>query len=184
MQLLLRRGKAVGGLATARRTERGRATRRPYLLRGLMRCGICGRKMQAATIRGGTYYRCLARTLAPGSVALAEHPRTVNLRDIDVLAPLNAWIGELFTRENVDRTVESLVASQENGNAASVGRESAKRRLKDAERRLRRFQEAIAAGIDPAALVESMNEAQAQRAAARAELDNMRAPDTLDAAEV
>ncbi len=107
---LLRRGKAVGGLATARKAERGRATRRPYLLRGLLRCGICG-PMQAATIRADTYYRCLARTLAPGSVALAEHPRTVNLPEIDVLAPLNDWIGELFTRENVDRTVESLVAS-------------------------------------------------------------------------
>ncbi len=74
--------------------------------------------MQAATIREGTYYRCLARTLAPGSLALADHPRPVNLPEIDVLAPLNAWIGELFTRENVDRTVESLIASQANRRTA------------------------------------------------------------------
>jgi hypothetical protein len=37
--------------------------------------------------------------------------------------------------------------------------------------RLRRFQDAIGAGIDPDALVDAINEAQAQRAAAQAELD-------------
>lgn len=47
-----------------------------------------------------------------------------------------------------------------------------------------RFQEAIKAGIDPLALVEPMNEAQAVRAAARAELEETPAPDALSAAEV
>ncbi|GAA3989748.1 hypothetical protein GCM10022247_05450 [Allokutzneria multivorans] len=41
-----------------------------------------------------------------------------------------------------------------------------------------------AAGVDPAALVEDMNDAQAQRAAARAELDACRAPELLTEAEV
>jgi hypothetical protein len=43
------------------------------------------------------------------------------------------------------------------------------KRLADAEARPRRFQAAIASGVDPAALVDAINEAQAQRAAARAE---------------
>lgn len=37
-------------------------------------CGICLRKMQGAPTQQGGYYRRLARTLAPGSVALADHP--------------------------------------------------------------------------------------------------------------
>jgi recombinase/recombinase-like zinc beta ribbon protein len=94
---LLRRSKAAGGLATARKADRGgRVTARDYMLRGLMRCGVCHRKMQGATIRRGTYYRCTARTLAPGAAALIDHPATVNLREDAVLQPLNDWIGLLF----------------------------------------------------------------------------------------
>ena len=36
----------------------------------------------------------------------------MNLRETDVLTPLNAWIGELFNPDNVDRTVSALVESQ------------------------------------------------------------------------
>ncbi|GAB2984436.1 hypothetical protein LWP59_18160 [Amycolatopsis acidiphila] len=109
------------------------------------------------------YYRCMARTLAPGSAALAEHPRTVNLREFDILELANQWLGNLFKQENVDRTVAALVASQ--------GPE-------------RRLQAAIEAGVDPAALVEAINEAQAQRAAARAELDGAAPPTAVGEAEV
>jgi hypothetical protein len=38
--------------------------------------------MQRAVIRKQeVYYRCMARSLAPGSAELADHPRTVNLRE-------------------------------------------------------------------------------------------------------
>lgn len=83
-----------------------------YLSRGLMRCGVCGRKTQGGAIRKHTFYRCIARTLAPGSAALAEHSKTVNLREDVLLEPLNAWIGRLFNREQVDATVAALIASQ------------------------------------------------------------------------
>ena len=77
--------------------------------------------MQGAVIRKReTYYRCLARTLAPGSAALAGHPRTVNLREFDVVEPLNAWIGSLFSKGNVERTVAALVASQDGAEKPSV----------------------------------------------------------------
>jgi len=97
--------------------------------------------------------------------------------------PLNAWIGRLFESKNVDRTVEALVASQ-GVSGQTRAREAAKKRLTDAEARLRRFQDAIGAGIDPTALVDVINEAHAQRAAARAELDGAPAPDDLTSAEV
>ena len=56
--------------------------------------------------------------------------------------------------------------------------------LRDAEKRLRRFQDAIAAGIDPSALVDAINEAQAQRAAARADLNSAPARTEVTDAEV
>ncbi len=40
--------------------------------------------------------------------------------------------------------------------------------------RLRRLQAAIEAGVDPAALVQGINEAQAERTAAKAELETRR----------
>ncbi|MCA1677394.1 MAG: hypothetical protein LC799_36195 [Actinobacteria bacterium] len=63
-------------------------------------------------------------------------------------------------------------------------REAASKRLADAEGWLHRFQTAIAAGVDPAALVDAINQAQAQRAAAQAELDGAPAPNTLTEAHV
>jgi hypothetical protein len=157
---LLRRSKAVGGLATARKVDRGgRVTARDYVLRGLMRCGVCRRKMQGAVIRRGTYYRCTARTHAPGAAVLIDHPVTVNLREDVVLPPLNDWIGFLFARENVDRTVAALAASQGGVGGTSSAREGIKARLTRAEVRLRRLQAAIEAGVDPAAVVEGINEA-------------------------
>jgi hypothetical protein len=182
---LRRRSRSAGGIRNLGKLERTRTTgTRPYLLRGLVRCGLCGRRMQGAVIRKReTYYRCLARTLAPGSAALAGHPRTVNLREFDVVEPLNAWIGFLFSKGNVERTVAALVASQD-GDAKPSAHEAARKRFADAESRLKRFQDAIAAGIDPSALVDAINEAQAQRAAARAELDGAPAPSLITDAEV
>jgi hypothetical protein len=99
-----------------------------------------------------------------------------------VLESLNGWIGHLFSPGNVDRTVAALVGSQgEPG--TRVAAETVKKRL-DAEARLRRFQAAIETGVDPAPLVESINEAQAQRAAARAELEGAPPPNTVSEAEV
>jgi hypothetical protein len=47
-----------------------------------------------------------------------------------------------------------------------------------------RFQAAITAGVDPAALVEVINAAQAERTAAQAEINHTPAPELMDAAEV
>ena len=56
--------------------------------------------------------------------------------------------------------------------AGTVARDAAQARLEEAETRLRRLRTAIQAGVDPTALVESINEAQEQRAAARAAVDS------------
>ncbi|CAM3409195.1 recombinase family protein [Kibdelosporangium persicum] len=180
---LLRRSKSAGGLATARKAERGgRTDARSYLLRGRVRCGKCNRKMQGATIRSGAYYRCTARTMAPGSAALADHPKTVNLREDVVTERLNAWIGRVFHPDNVDETVAALLGAQPE--ASPSPRDAAKERLAEAERRLRRYQDAIGAGVDPSALIEVMNQAQAERTAARAELDRVPADTEISSAEI
>ncbi|MGW7531823.1 hypothetical protein [Amycolatopsis sp. NPDC054798] len=74
------------------------------------------------------------------------------------------------------------MASQ--GGTHSTGRESAEKRLADAESRLRRHRAAIEAGVDPAAVVEAINTAQAEREAARAELQHLPKSTVIEAAEV
>ncbi|WP_229373464.1 recombinase family protein [Umezawaea beigongshangensis] len=67
---LLRRSRAAGGLAASRKLERGpKATKRPYPLRGRVRCAYCSRRMEGTPRKTRTYYRCSARTLVPGSPA-------------------------------------------------------------------------------------------------------------------
>jgi hypothetical protein len=76
-------------------------------------------------------------------------------------------------RENRDRLVAGLLDAQPK---VEGNRETAKRRLADAEAKLRRFRAVIEAGIDPAALVEAMNEAHAQRVALRLNSTMLRRP--------
>ena len=174
---LLRRSRGP-----ARQTlERSRTTTpHSYALAGRVRCGYCERRMEGAARRWGTYYRCAARTLVPGSPALAGHPKTVYLPETAVVGPINRWLGELFDPDNLDRTVEALVASQ----GGDPGRATLEQSLKDADTRLRRFQAAIAAGVDPDAVVDAINSAQALRTAARQALESRSAPGSLTTADV
>ncbi|MEU2122431.1 hypothetical protein [Nocardia niwae] len=122
--------------------------------------------------RGVIYYRCRAKTLAPGSPALAEHPPTVNLREDIISSSIDRWLATLFDRAHRDATVASLLAAQDCDDRVAE-RASLRRRIADAEARLGRHLAAIEAGVEPQALVSAMNAAQADKAAAQAELQNM-----------
>jgi hypothetical protein len=72
---------------------------------------------------------------------------------------LNRWIATLLDVRNRAQTVQALLDSQ-GGSLADAHLEQARRRLTNAEAKLRRHQAAIEAGIDPAALVDAINQAQ------------------------
>lgn len=181
---LLRRSKSAGGLSTARKEERGgRATARAYPLRGRLRCSVCNRKMEASPRAHGLYYRCPARTLTPHSPVLAQHPAAVYVREAAICAPLNQWIATLFNTSNRDQTIQALLISQ-GSSLTDANLDQARRRLSTAEARLRRHQAAIEAGVDPAAIVDAINQAQAERAAAQAELDKRPAAQGLTRQEL
>ncbi|MGH3711686.1 MAG: hypothetical protein ACRDRQ_27120 [Pseudonocardiaceae bacterium] len=144
---------------------------------------MCNRKMEASPRAHGIYYRCPARTLAPHSPVLARHPAAVYVREAAICAPLNRWIATLFDTRNRDRTVQALVGSQ-GGSVADAHLDQARRRLANAETRLRRHLAAIEAGVDPTAIVDAINQAQAERAAARAELSGKPATQELTQQDV
>ncbi|HEY4457319.1 MAG TPA: recombinase family protein [Pseudonocardiaceae bacterium] len=182
---LLRRSRAAGGLESRRKLERGpkAKTKRPYPLRGRVRCGYCGRRMEGTPRAARTYYRCSTRTLVPGSPLLADHPKNVYLPEAAVLDPLNDWLNGLFARENRDATVRALLdANADRPEVDRVGR--AKRRADEAATRLRRLQRAIEAGAEPEALVDAINRAKEERDAALIELDRVPVTRTSSRAEV
>jgi ABC-type transport system involved in cytochrome c biogenesis ATPase subunit len=110
---LRRRSRAAGGLAASRRLERGpKETKRAYPMRGRVRRGYRERRMEGTPRGERTYYRCAARSPVPGSPALADHPKNVYLPEATVPEQVNHWLGDLFTPENIDKTIAALVASQ------------------------------------------------------------------------
>jgi hypothetical protein len=181
---MLRRSRAAGGLEARRKLERGpKATKRPYPLRGRIRCGYCGRRMEGTPRQGRTYYRCTARSLAPGSPVLDDHPKNVYLPERAVLAVVNAWIGDLFDNEHRAATVEQLAAA-DSSTSDNARMEQARNELLDTEKRLRRLQQAIEAGANPAAVVDALNRAEQERRAAHADLDRIPARHVLTYADI
>jgi hypothetical protein len=84
---LLRRSRSAGGMRGIAKLERTRTTgTRPYVFRGLIRCGICQRKMQGVTIRNGAYYRCTRERWHPARRRWPDHSKTVNLKEAVLLA--------------------------------------------------------------------------------------------------
>ena len=80
---------------------------RAYALRGVLHCGLCGRRMSAQINNDQVYYRCRF----PAEYALAnrvDHPKTVYVKEADVLGHVDDWLAELFATEAIDATVTRL----------------------------------------------------------------------------
>ena len=143
----------------------------------------CGRRTQAGLFHGVVYYRCVARTLAPGSAGRAEHPTTLNLREAHIVGPLNRWLAGVFSRQNRSETIAILLEAF-NADDGEMRRNRLKQRVADAEVKLQRHRAAIEAGIDPTTLVTAMNKAQADKAIAAAELARMPAHTAMSLTEI
>jgi Recombinase zinc beta ribbon domain len=101
--------RATNGRTTIRKPRR---TPRPYLLRGRLRCGLCDRRMQGSWNHKQAYYRCRY----PTGYALprrAQHPRTVYVREAQIVPPLDDWIAGVFEPDRLEETCRALVESQE-----------------------------------------------------------------------
>jgi Recombinase/Recombinase zinc beta ribbon domain len=182
---LLRRSRAAGGLPARRKLERGaKPTKHPYVLRGRVRCGHCHRRMEGTPRQSRIYYRCAARGIVPGSPALDGHPKNIYLPERAVIRPVNAWLGGLFDPATRDATVDQLIDSTSSEHGETARRDQVQHRVNKAETELRRLQDAIKAGANPAALVDPINQAHEQYEAALAELHSLPASDLLSRADV
>ncbi len=62
------------------------ATLNAYLLRGLLHCGHCGRRMQGSRNNGRVYYKCAGPRNTAGRRTRPDHPGTLYIRE-DALLP-------------------------------------------------------------------------------------------------
>ena len=142
--------------------RKARSTPRPYLLRGLLVCGICGRRMGGQHNHDQAYYRCRY----PTEYALTnnvDHPRTVYLREADVVPELDAWLARIFDPEHLDDTCAELAAASVAGAVDEAALEAAHRKLEDCDTRLDRYRLALESGTDPAIVGQWIREVQGDR---------------------
>ncbi|MEU1598647.1 recombinase zinc beta ribbon domain-containing protein [Streptomyces sp. NPDC005708] len=122
----LNRFDTVRTLRRERARNQGRQERtekqggRPYALRGRVRCTVCGRKMQPATIRNSVYYRCEFKDQEGALYPDLTHPRTIYLREDVVCWALDQWIARAFAPDRLTATIEALTHASAAANSAEA----------------------------------------------------------------
>jgi site-specific DNA recombinase len=167
-----------------RGAEKTRAAKNVHALRGILRCQICNRTMEASLRGRVLYFRCRSRDLVPGSDLRARHPTNLYIRHNQLVVGLHAWLGELFSPKHRDRTIQTLVGSRQLPLHHETAAAQRAERRHEVQLRLTRLQDAIEAGADPRALVERVNAAHAELVAldaASADAAMADDPGTLDA---
>lgn len=119
---------------------------RTYLLRGLLFCGVYGRRMGGNYNHGKAHYRCTFREQYAQKNGV-EHPRTVYLREDKVVPALDEWLGQLFDPDNLDATCKQLAAAYEQREDTSRA-EQARHTIAECDQRLAQYRAALDAGAD------------------------------------
>jgi site-specific DNA recombinase len=150
---------ARGNKPTAQTRKR---TTRTYLLRGILFCASCSRRMNSHWVNNAPYYRCRF----PQEYALANkvsHPLNVSIREDRIIPRLDRWLTTLFDADSIDTTLDSLYDAHQQAPDRSGLREAARRELADADRKLSQHRAALEAGADPAIVTGWMKEVQAAK---------------------
>src|SRR5215203_3511593 len=71
---------AVRSQQAQRGARSPKTTTTPYMLRGLIHCGICERKMQGNKAHGTLRYRCITTQTRALPAYLSQHPKAVYVR--------------------------------------------------------------------------------------------------------
>ena len=168
-----------GQRAAVRKTK----TRHPYMLSGLMRCGICGRKMQASWNNNKAYYRCKF----PNEYAIAEdkHPKTVYVQERAVTPGLDRWIGELFDDDHIDETCRALADASHADLGDQPNRDHTLReQLRECDSKLAKYRELLETQSDIAVVGTWIAEVERERATIERQLSSRPTQRSMSQAEI
>ena len=173
---------ARGRLATREPGARKpRDSLHPFALRGLLFCALCGRRMEGAwrgdrtSGRGRTLYRCLITHNRALPDSLADHPRSLYVREDVILQPLDDWISSLITPE-------ALAAHQHEPSGADDAALSA--RLLEIDRKIAALVSAIEAGAEVPELTDQLKRRAREREGIQAQIRALSANRPVSADEM
>ena len=149
--------------------RRPRSSPRAYVLRGVLFCGICHRRMQGSWNNNQTYYRCTF----PTEYALANHithPRAVYLREAEVLPEVDTWLTKTFDPRHLPATLDALVATQIS--EPTPEETTLRNEIEECERQLAQYRTALDNDGDPTVIGKWITETQARKLAAEARQRN------------
>jgi site-specific DNA recombinase len=87
--------------------------RRLYPLRGRVRCGMCGHKMEGSHQKGSNWYRCqFARRRGDAAATLADHPKVLGVKEERLLdSVLDFLARRVFSPDRLRLLRDELAAS-------------------------------------------------------------------------
>lgn len=154
----------------------------PYVLRGLVFCGWCGRRMEGAwrgdqtSGRGRTLYRCLITRNRALPESLADHPASLYIREDAILQPLDDWVSALVT--------PAALAAHQHDPSAEDGATSLNTRLVELDRKIAALVSAVEAGADVPQLTDQLKRRAKEREGIQAQIRDLSAKRRLSAAEI
>lgn len=168
---------AVRSHQAQKTTRSPRTTTTPYLLRGLVHCGICERKMEGTKAHGIHRYRCMSPKTRALPAYLAHHPKSLYVREDAIVTALDRWIptladpGWLATTQEPEPIIEAQHANL-------------RTRLADIDKATANLVAAIEAGTDPAVIQPRVGQLRAEREQVALQLASIEAPDRLSPADI
>jgi hypothetical protein len=148
--------------------RREKVTRGPYVLSGMVRCAICGRRMQGSWNHNQPYYRC--KFPAEYAVKERQHAKTVYVKEASILPAIDGWLAGLFDADQIDDTCAALEATMGPDPSEEARLSAARRRIRECDSKLARYRSALEAGTDPSIVNGWIEEVKLERKAAELEL--------------
>ncbi|MCZ7423790.1 recombinase family protein [Verrucosispora sp. WMMA2121] len=170
----------LGSRAHKPATHKPHRTRHPYVLKSLIYCSVCQRRMQGQHSHGVAYYRCRY----PSDYALAnrvDHPKNVIMREDRVIGPIDHWIASAFDPSQRDQTIELLARQLGAEVRPAIPRQPAAGDITaEFDKKIARYRQALDEGASPAVVAGWIAEAEQQRDKALASRPAARESDAID----
>ena len=147
------------------------------MLRGLVHCGICERKMEGNKAHGAQRYRCITTQTRSLPAYLSDHPKAVYVREDAIVNALDAWLPTLADPE-------WLASTQEPEPSMEKRHASLRARHTEIDKATTNLVKAIEAGTDAAVINPRLADLRAEREAVTRQLASLQSPERLSPMDI
>jgi site-specific DNA recombinase len=130
----------AGAIVRDQQSPKRASSGRVYMLRGRVRCGMCGHRMEGSHQKGSNWYRCqYARRRSPAAAIHADHPPVLGIKEDKIReAVLNFLARRVFGPDRLRLLRDELAtATASSWETHAVDLERHESELRDIERSLR-----------------------------------------------